>query len=51
METGRVRGFGCAEAVAAADEDSAGAEMLAHLELPAPFYEKAWRDQRRRPRA
>ncbi len=40
-----------AEAVAAADEDAAGAEMLSHLEFLVPFYEKAWRDQRRTGRA
>jgi DNA-binding GntR family transcriptional regulator len=35
------------EAIEAADESGAEAEMVSHLEFLVPFYEKAWRDQTR----
>ena len=36
-----------ADAIEAGDEDAAASEMHRHLEFLVPFYEKAWRDQRR----
>jgi DNA-binding FadR family transcriptional regulator len=35
------------EAIEAADESAAEAEMIGHLEFLVPFYEKAWRDETR----
>jgi GntR family transcriptional repressor for pyruvate dehydrogenase complex len=38
-----------ADAIEAGDEDAAGGEMHDHIEFLRPFYEKAWRDLRKRP--
>ena len=37
-----------AAAIGAGDEDAAGDEMHDHVEFLRPFYEKAWRDLKRR---
>jgi DNA-binding FadR family transcriptional regulator len=37
-----------ADAIREGDEDAAGGEMHRHLEFLVPFYERAWRDLRRR---